>query len=247
MSFNSTNPFSWDDKTTKLSDLFTYEQSSYCLYKPFRIGGTFGVKLNERHAFEIGVHEDGVSSKERIRFASYQPAVGVVSPVYILNTTKTVQNNWFLNYKYALFTKPKKTNLYIVPSIGIAIRKGGKSQENVGSFGISGILRDSNLVFEQSNTSYTSYSNRAFLFGLGVYSDLYFKDNYWFSVSLQYSHTNSYLYFTNTRMKIIDQNTNESTEYYYSLYHRASGLYFGISRKIQIIPWKSKSKKNKSS
>lgn len=238
MSFNSTNSFVWDSKTAQVSDLFSYEHSSYCVNQPLRLGASIGYQVNSRHAIEIGIHADGVSSKTRLRFASYQPLVDYTTPIYILNKSKSTQSRIFLNYKYSFFKKPGKTNVSLVPVISIGRRAGPKGQESVGSFGISGILIKDSLVYSESSEGYTSYSKYAFQFGLGLSSDVYIKSKYWFSASLFYSHTKTALYFDHTNMSITNLQTGVTTDYVFGLTNRASGLYVGVSRKFQLIPWK---------
>lgn len=243
MSFNSTDPFDWDSKTTQVSDLFTYEHKSFCLYAPIRYGITFGVRLNNKNSFEMGIHEDGVSSSSRLRFASYQQYVDFVTPVYTLSQARTAQSRIFINYKRKILGNNNKSTLSIVPNLGLAWRSGNLNQESVGSFSTNGILTKSGIVYDLSNKYYTSMNGKyALLFGLGISSELYFKGNYWFSISMNYSHTDSNLYFKETKMKITDSQTGESTTYVFSQYQRASGLYLSVSRKFQLIPWKGKSK-----
>lgn len=246
MSFNSTNSFVWDSKTAQVSDLFSYEHCSYCLTKPLRFGVTGGFQISNRHGIEIGIHSDGVSSKTRLRFASYQPYVDLTTPVYILNKSQSTQSRIFLNYKYALHKKPNKTSLSISPCISIGRRAGPKGEGGVGEFSSTGILIKDSLIFNQSSADFTTYSKYAFQFGLGLSSDLYLKGKYWFSLSLLYSHTKTALYFEQTKMQITNVQNGVTSNYLFGLTNRASGFYFGVSRKFQIIPWKGKSK-NKSS
>lgn len=242
MSFNSTNAFTWDSKTTQVSDLFTYEHSSYCLSQPLRFGFSFGVQLKPKHVVEIGIHQDGVSSKSRLRFASYQNYVDFVTPGFILTKSKTTQSRIFFNYKYSLINKKQKTTLSVVPSFSISRRAGPKGDESIGSFGSSGYLVSENLTYTTTSGGRTAYSNYGYQLGLGLSSDLFFKKSYWFSISLLYSYSKTALYYNQTRFNVTDADTGITTKYVFNLWNRTSGLYFGVSRKFQIIPWVKKEK-----
>ena len=242
MSFNSTNAFTWDSKTTQVSDLFTYEHSSYCLSQPLRFGFSFGVQLKPKHVVEIGIHQDGVSSKERLRLASYQSYVNYVTPGFILDKSKTTQSRIFINYKYSLINKKQKTTLSVVPSFSISRRAGPKGDESVGGFGTSGYLESENLTYTTTNVGHTAYSNYGYQLGLGLSSDIFINKNYWFSILLQYSHSKTALYYNQTRIHVTDVNTGMTTNYMFNLFNRTSGLYFGVSRKFQLIPWIKKRK-----
>lgn len=246
MSFNSTHPFVWDSKTVQSTPLFQYEHASYCINDPLRFGFTLGAKLNKRHAIEIGIHGDGVSSKSRFRFSSYQPYVDLITSGYTGSESKSNQIRIFMNYKYYLLSKPKKTSIAIFPSVSLASRPGGKGQENVGGFGFGGQLTNDGLSYYSSSIGYTAYSNTSFQVGLGISSDLYFKEKYWLTLSLMGSYSNNYLSFDLDNFIIKNSNTGKNDNYEFGLYNWASGLYLGLSRQFQIYPWRPNRKKKES-
>lgn len=241
MSFNSTDPFRWDSKSAQVSNLFTYEHKSFYMGDPFRIGASLGMKIKPRHFIEIGVHYDGVSSKAGFRFASYQTYVDYYTPSSTQTKSRSQQSRFFLNYRYNLVNKSNKTNLSIFPSIGIVWRGGPKGVGNVGAFGTGGILIKDSLAYHNESTSYTAYNKYALQFGLGLQSDIFIRDKYWFSAHVQYAYSKVYLAYDVENFFINEINSGKITKYEFILHNRASGLYLGISRKFQIVPWKRKS------
>jgi len=245
MSFNSEDPSlfnRWGTKSPAIpNDLFTFENTNYSFEDPFKLGVSIGVKFKNKNELILGAHYDGVSSKSKIMFWSYQSIVNNYTTGIIIDGSTGYQSRFFLAYKYYVKNKDGKTSLALLPSIGIVRRTGGRIIENVGTFGYSGVLTKDGLVFESTSSSYTNGIDKAFVLGFGISSDFYIKSKYFCSLSLQYSHTKKSLYFEETRMNIINKSTNQSDLYVFKVMNRASGLYLTLSRKIRIYP-KNKTK-----
>lgn len=243
MSFNSEDPSLFDSWSTKSpvipNDLFTYENTNYSLYNPFKLGLSIGTKFKNKNELILGIHSDGVSSKSKVMFFSYQPFLDAYTTGINIRKTTTVQTRVFIAYKYYIKKSSNKTSFALLPSIGLAYRS-GKSFQNVGSFGSEGILTKSGIVFTRKSTSYTNALDKAFLLGIGISSDIFLKSKYFCSLTFQYSHTKKSLYFQETRMKVTNTITNESDLYIFTVMNRASGLYLTLSRKIQVYPKKKK-------
>lgn len=236
MSLNS-NRFSYfEPKVSQVSNLFQYENSSYTLYKPFRVGASVGIKFINNSEIITGLHFDGVSSKQKLRFATYIPEINTVIPNNTFSKSVSNQYRVYFSYNFFFIQKPNKTSLALSPIISLVWRSGPKEIASVGNFSSSSLLPD-DIQLEYSNSSFTSYSKYAIQYGLGVSSNIYLSTKYLFSLSLQYSYSGSYLGVEQSKVKIINMNNNSFTNYEFQSYNRASGLYLKISKKIQIIPW----------
>jgi len=234
MSFNSTHPSLWDTQNADVSPIFEYNQSSYSIVDPFRLGVSLGWNINPKHNIEMGAHFDGVTAKSTHRFSSYQEFVDYYTPNIIKYQSRSQQNRFFINYKYSLLKKVDKTNFSIFGSLALVTRAGPKEVGDVGSFGSSGIIVKDSIIFESEYTAYTSNVNKALQIGLGMSSDIYISSKYWLTLSLQYAFSRSFLSFSTEYFSVKYLNSGEVYKYVFSQYNKASGLYFGISRHFYL-------------
>lgn len=241
MSFNSNKYSEWDSKTTQVSNLFTYDNESYSLRNPFRLGISLGVKFKNENEIILGAHFDGVSSKQTLRFSTYEPQINTIIPNSSYSKSVSQQNRLFLSYKYVISKNINKSTIYILPSISLLWRAGSSKVESGGSFSSNALLQ-SNYSLNYSYTDFT-ISKYALAYGIGIGSDLFNNNNYLFSINLSYSHSSKYLYIDQTKVKLTNLSNNESINFEFQSYNRASGLYLMFSKKIQIIPWIKESRK----
>ena len=249
MSFSSENDLGlsgFETREPKIqNNLFSFDNVNYTVKMPYRLGFSLGVKFKNRNEITLGFHADGVSSISKFSFISYSPLDSVYRPFIDKSGLRTIQNRVFIAYKYYLTKKDNKTNLCIIPTLGMAYRPGNYGIVSTGSFGGSGMLTP-NKTYELSYTGYTTGFNKALLFGIGIGSDIYSHKKYLFSLYLQYSYSRRSLGKEVNRMSIEDLNTGKIDKYEFSVFNRASGLYLTLSRKLFVYPRRNKDK-NKSS
>jgi len=243
MSFNSNSFSPWDDKTVKVSDLFTYENKSYYLGNPFRLGLSIGVNVKTKHEFIFSLSYDGVSSKQTLRFATYEPSINTIIPNRSYSKSRTQQNRACLSYSYFFFNKPNKTTFYIAPTISLVFRAGKSEIEKGGSFSFEAQLPN-NVVGEFTDTDYTSTVKYSMGYGMRFGTDIHNNKRYLFSLSLGFSYSNNYLYILQTKVNLFDGNTNKIINYEFQSYGLASGVYLTFSKKFQIYPWKKRKNKD---
>jgi len=245
MSFNS-NAFSdWDSKTVKVSNRFTYENKSYVLSNPFRIGISLGMRFKKKNEIILGYYEYEVSEKNRLRFPTYSVEFNEITPNKTRSRSVSDQKRLFILFNYILVKNENKTTLSIMPSLSFMKRAGPRYTERGGVFSSSALLPNSYRL-EYTNSDFTM-SKYALAYGIGIGSDLYLRGKYLFSTSLQFSYSRNYLSLDQTRVKLINLNTQEETNYIFDSYNWASGLYLTFTKKIKLFPRKKKKNKNKNS
>ena len=233
MSFNS-NTFSyWNSQTVKVSDHFTYKNKNYALTNPFRAGVSLGIRFKSKNEIIIGYHADGVSAKQTLLFPTYSPQLNTNFPNQSRSKSVSDQQRLFLIYNHMIFKPKNKTTLFVVPSISYMKRAGPSFPEPVGSFGSSALLPE-NYSIDYSYTGFTR-AKYAIAYGIGIGSDIYIKEKYLCSTSIQFSYSENYLSSDLTKVKITNLNTGEELDYHFESYGWATGLYLTLTKKINIF------------
>lgn len=237
LSFNSNSLSGWKGNTFDLSNDYDYKNRSLYMGDPL-LGGSIGAKIGNRHCIVIGGNWDGVSSKITIKSPVYSDHLDFTVSDGVLTKGTTSQSRFFISYGYNLRKKALKSTLFINAFSGFGRRAGPAiSGLDVGGFGTEYALSpDKNLSFE--NIGYTAGPTRTFQFGAGINSDLFFNSKYWFSLSLDFSYSQGWLYYEVTKVVVTNTNTNVKENYRYYVANMASGIYFGISRKFKIFNFK---------
>jgi len=251
MSFNSNNFSYWETNRINFSNEFLYKNANYTLWDPFRLGASIGVKFKSGNELMSSIQYDGVTSSARIVFLDPDLSVNadpntidiVAQGQGMLGRFRSSQYKFSMLYYFSLIHKEKSTTFAVSPIFSLVWRAGPLGVGSAGSVGFSGQLLPNNKIFEYNTTGYTAYGKYALVYGLAVKSDLYRKNKYLFSIGLQFTPSKRYLSFFKTSIKVID-NTNKATNYIFYQYNKASGLYFTVSRRFQIYPWKKRKNKD---
>lgn len=241
MSISSDDPFYFETEVYNNSPYFNYETTNFSFVFPLNVGISAGLILNKRHEFVFGINSDGSSVKSKFQFETYEPEFDHM-PNRFLSKTKHDYTRCYFNYKYAVIYSEKKTNLSVLIGLGMVQRAGPKfGNEPTGGFTNEAVLDEYGTMIIKSDMGFT-FNKRGWLLNFGISSDLYFKKKYWFSTSLVYT----YSPFTPGRERNIVTISNPNTGYHkvwtHNIYLKGSGLYLGISRKFQLIPWKKRNK-----
>lgn len=246
-SINSEHPLFWESNTFNGDSRFEYKFYNFSMYSPINLGISTDITINNKHEITLGLNTDGNSTKSKVYSDVYSPEFNTYSSSLGLDKGKSFYSRAFLNYGYNLINKQKKTTLKLFSGLGIVWRAGPKfGGENVGTFSFSYYLDENLTVLRNSNIGYT-WSKYGWVLNFGIASDLYFKQKYWFSLSLSYSYSPSVLYIEETQITIFNNNTGYYKHWVDSQNLKCNGVYFGISRKFQLYPWivKKKDKKKK--
>ncbi|MFD1552447.1 hypothetical protein DNU06_10550 [Putridiphycobacter roseus] len=234
LSFNSNSLSDWKSDMFDLSDDFNYNNRSVYVGDPL-LGATLGVTINNRHCITASGSWDGVSSKITIQSPVYSSHLDFSVSDGVLTKGTTAQSRFFLNYSYNFRKKPLKSTLFLNLLLGFGRRAGpALGGLDVGGFSTEYALSpEKNLFFE--NVGYTSGPTSTFQFGAGLSSDLFIKKKYLFSLSLDFSYSQGYLYYEVTKVTVTNTKANTQENFRYYTANMASGIYFGISRKFQIF------------
>ena len=80
------------------------------------------------------------------------------------------------------------------------------------------------------------------MYNLGLQVDVNsHKGKYLFSTSLNYHYSNKVMTYLSTKINIYSNSKSET--FYSSNYSTGSGIYLQVSRRIQVYPWKTRTKK----
>jgi len=214
---------------------FSIYQSKATFDQPRRIAFNLGLSI-KRHTFHFAIQTDGVSSNYSIYFNSFDNILNTYRPNSVSGTGKTPQSRFSLNYDFYVLKKERKTNLFVTTSIGLCYRAGPKGIEAVGTLGSTGKLSPTKTL-QITSASFTNIPKFVLNFGGGLGADLFFRKYYLLTLTAGFTYSNRSLYFTNNTVTVIDNSV--SKQYKFKTIDNCAGIYFGVSRRFQLYPWKS--------
>lgn len=234
LSFNRIDDSKFEPLVNQDFHDFSYYQTTETFEDPGRLQGSIGLQY-KKHRLDLGVLSDGVVNKYVIAIETYDPVLGKFRPNMIFGSSRTSQKRFYLEYAYAILKPNKKTTFFVSASLGLCARGGPKGIASVGTLGAEGNLTP-NKIIEVTDASYTANDRYALNFGGGIGTDLHFRENYFFTLSANFFYSPKYLYFDNRTVTISE--TNSVKTYEFISFAQCTGLYFGISRRFQLYPWK---------
>lgn len=202
--------------------------------QPKRTAFSLGLE-HKKHRFYIDLLNDAVSSRCIIKVQSYDSINNSFINYSSDAKGKTNQIRLSLNYDYQFFGKNEKTNLFLNASFGFCHRSGPKGISPIGTLGTVMTFLPS-LQMNYITSGFTAEAKNAFNFGLGLGSDLFFKKKYLLTLSVYFTHSNQNLYTKENTFTVYKPNSTQ--EYKINQNYLCSSIYFGISRKFQLYPWK---------
>ena len=214
---------------------FSIYQSKTTFDQPRRIAFNLGLSI-KRHTFHFAIQTDGVSSNYSIYFNSYDNILNTYRPNSLSGTGKIPQSRASLNYDFYFLKKERKTNLYITSSLGLCFRAGPRGVGSVGTLGSSGSLSTTKIL-QLVSASFTDVPKYVFNFGGGLGTDIFYKKYYLLTLTAGFTYSKRNLYFTENTINVIDNSSSE--KYVFKTVDNCSSIYFGISRRFQLYPWKS--------
>lgn len=189
----------------------------------------------KRHRISFAWQNDGVSDKSHVAVRAYNFVGNTYRYDAFRGTGRSSQSRLSLNYDFQLFQRDKKTSVFISTSLGLCYRAGPKGIGPVGSIGSGGNLAP-NKAITVNTSSFTDVAKYVVNFGAGIGVDLYAKKYYLFTLSANFTYSNSNLYFTERTVSVF--NNTSTQDYNFKTKALCSGIYFGISRRFQFYPWK---------
>jgi hypothetical protein len=234
LSFNRLDDSTFEPLVYQEFPDFSYYQTTETFEEPWRMQGSVGLRY-KRHRLDLGVLSDGVVNKYRIGVEIYDPILEKFRADMIAGRSRTSQKRFYLEYDFSILNREKKTSLFVSASVGLCARGGPKEIAPVGTLGSSGYLTP-NKIIEVTAASYTAYDRNAFNVGGGIGTDLYFKGYYFFTLAANFFYSPKHLYFDVNTVTIAEPNSVKTYEF--KSYFLCTGLYFGISRRFQLYPWK---------
>lgn len=201
---------------------------------PIRMKLGFGIQY-KRHDVQLNFQNNGVTSEFIAYFkrGDSEPGIDAYSPSQTLS--KTVHRKFALDYAFYILKKEKKTNLFISGSLALHFRAGSKGVHDIGKMGFEGPMGGGWNYINMSE-AYTTDEKFAAGWGVGVGTDIYIKGLYILTLSCQYLHSNNKLNYMKLDFTIIE---NSNVHHYEIDKHPLNtSIYFGISRRFQLYPWK---------
>lgn len=185
------------------------------------------VSKNKRNIFKFGFNSDESNSGFSFFFRDH------VGGSYHDGRSFT---NLHLNYSYRLNQKSKQFDFYFDFGIGVGFRR----QHAFGPWTSYGVSDGQTFSLK---AEVTTPFNHTFLLSSGFSMDIKSaKDTYLFTTSLFYTHSMKIM--SNITVRVTGTNYSNNLNFF----GRGSGIYFQVSRRLQLFPWliKKKSKKTES-
>lgn len=209
------------------------------------LGLHLGVKLKEKHFFELGMSTDNsgirtqaeaanwVAGNPPVRFGGNHNSSSVGSPFTRLS----------FNYNN-LFWKNKSKTLQLRSIVGFGSmynhyvnrKKGIFVIDEVPAFALGEI--DSNIFNTEYRITTTKAWRNALYLNVGLGFDFYTKkkNKYLFSFDLFYVQGTRNVQYEEHRIKILDH--GKEVNFLYAFSSRGSGFYFMLTRRLQFYPWR---------
>ncbi len=241
-SISSTSFFRMSDFDNQYDNRFSFNNRFLIFPKklsPLTLGINVGLlSKNKRNIFNLGLHGDGTSAGFDYRINGIDEAGNQTTYEGTMYTGRSF-TNLFFNYKFRVNEKSKQFNWYIIAGFGAALRNKGSSY--IFETGVvEGKINDStNFLMESTNIRTSEIRN--LMYNIGLQLDVNSpKGKYLFTSSLNYFHSSRTLTYISTTLSIYSNINSE--RFFLSNYSSGSGIYFQLSRRLQVYPWKMKKK-----
>ncbi|NLL27966.1 MAG: hypothetical protein GX259_04155 [Bacteroidales bacterium] len=245
VNLKSTNSYFTDNKSTSIQNeyfTFIYERT-FLNFNNLNAGINVGLRLNNKHSFELGVSTNNLNTKSGI-IAHRSYIIDSTNVKYKIPTesnfsfTKGYTRISFL-YNYLLWKNPANT-INVRGAVGfgtlfnrrVSPKKGVYTISNENGIGFSDPLDSIQMSHTVQILEYHKNS-LYYNFGLGV--DFFTKKNKnLFSIDVSYMHGFRRLQVNTNRINVTDGIKNANYIYSYGVSYKGSGFYIGISKKINL-------------
>ncbi len=246
------NSFSYNS-TAVNNPYFIFEAKKVSDRPSINLGVNFSIGVRDnKHLFGIELATDEVGTMSKISILSTMNYFGASNPpsnppyssyTYLLNTAFTMGR---LSFTYSGLITPKSSNckLYLNSDLSVFIAKA--NQFNY--FWDDTTSQNQQLYYNQLRIISTSLNSsimtdrKVLALGAGAKCDVGMswkkRWHYFFTVDVNYRIGLDQVMGSGTTVEVIDGKTNEQLFFTYGLESKGSGLYFQLSRRFQLVPWK---------
>lgn len=214
----------------------------------------FGINIDSnKHIFKIELSKDGVGGMaEFSTLSAYNPFPNQIQATHYAHQTFYHQSSHLvsritLGYNYLLTKKSTKSKVYINSDISLLFGRSHSQVWDYGDINEPGAF----VLYNDSEIKKfyygSQFSGKTLMLGLGLSSDIGFKIHnkwkYFFSLNILYRQGLKTVQSSGYNTYIKDNVENFDSVIYYETSSKGSGIYFEISRRFQLIPWKRKMKR----
>ncbi len=213
---------------------FSFYEHPITFDQPKRTALDFGLTY-KKHRLYLSLLNDAVSAQYFLSVQTYDSIDQKMIYYFSDGKNKTGQSRISLNYDYQLFGKKDHTNLFVNASFGWCRRSGPKEIKPAGTMAM-GLNFTSDLYMNSVSSGYSDLVKNAFNFGIGLGADLYYKKHYILTLSASFAYSDQNLYFSENKITVYQN--GQIQDYIITEKLLCAGIYFGVSRRFQIYPWK---------
>ena len=214
----------------------------------------FGINLNsKKHILKIELSQDAVGGMAELStLTAYNPFPNQIQATHYSHQTFYYQSGHLvsritLGYNFLLTKKSSKSKVYFNSDISLLF---GRSQSQVWDYGDINELGAFVLYNDSEIKKFyygSQFGGKTLMLGLGLSSDLGFKIHnkwkYFFSLNILYRQGLKTVQSSGYNTYIKDNVENFDFVINYGTSSKGSGIYFEISRRFQLYPWKRNEKK----
>lgn len=220
------------------------------------LGLHFGVRLKDRHFFELGFSSDnsGIKTQAGVHQWSIDPYTNSPSPPVVrtgVNHNQVEIGSPFtrisFTYNNLVWKNTLKTiQLRSIVGFGSMFNQHVNRKKGIFVTQVDPVFELNNIDSNIFNTEYTITSTSAWrnslYLNLGLGVDFYSKkkNKYLFSFDIFYLQGTRNVQIGHHRIKINDN--GKDVNFLYSFSSRGSGFYFTLSRRLQFYPWRPNKK-----
>ena len=217
------------------------------------LGLNAGVEFKKKHFFEFGYSIDNsgvaVGVKAQSYMNNYQDTDGLFYNSAGSTYSQTSSSHSRISFSYSTFFYKNYSNTFqarLIGGIGLFHNPSVNRKKNIYDVDYSPHFTHGQIAQDVFITEHYSrisnYWRNSFYVNLGIGGDFYTKKNHKYLFSFDLS------YLQGTRLIQIDDNFISLTDhgdmlnFHYRVSSRGSGIYFTLSRRLQVYPWGIKKK-----
>ncbi len=236
------------------NNYFTFRNDRYFFDRnTINFGLNAGVEYKKKHFFEFGYSIDNsgvaVGVKAQSYMNNFQDTEGLFynSAGSTYSQTGSSFSRFSLSYSTVFYKNRNNTfNGRLLGGIGLFHNTSVNRKKNIydvhyeSHFTNGQIAEDVFITEHYSRIS--NYWRNSFYLNLGVGGDFYTKKNhkYLFSFDLSYLQGTRPIQIDDNFISVQDQ--GDALDFHYRVSSRGSGVYFTLSRRFQVYPWKGNKK-----
>lgn len=250
-SFLGSNHYS-EKYTEYTNKYFTFQNDRYYFDRNnVHFGLYLGLVLHKKHLFDIGLATDNsgvaVGMKAQSYMNTYQDTEGAFFNSASSTYSQIGSSHYRIAFNYSnIFYKNNYNTIQarliggfgVLHNSSVNRKKGIYNIEYLPHFSHGQVTDD--VFIEEHYSRVTNFWKNSLYFNFGLGLDFYTKktSKYLFSFDVYYLQGTRIVQVNDEFIKVID--SGEEMNFHYRVSSRNSGIYFTLSRRFQVYPWKSK-------